>query len=180
MKHSAKTIIEALTRNYEKSAKYLVPNIYAFVHAYGETDFLVVNQKGFCYDIEVKISRADYLADFKKEKKHSILANAHYTLPYRYGTGKKSKRSRFVEEGKPIFVKTRPNRFYYAVPTGLVTKQEVPAYAGLLYVDELGDVTKVKEAKLLHKNKLNIEKLLCRKFYFYWMNAKNDLEICKG
>jgi len=56
---------------------------------------------------------------------------------------------------------------------------DVPEYAGLLYVTKDGMVTKVKESQILHKNKLNIEKMLCRKFYFYWKNAEDAIEIVK-
>lgn len=49
--------------------------------------------------------------------------------------------------------KLLPNKFFYAVPTGLISKEEVPDYAGLIYVDELGNCTKIKDGKFLHKDK---------------------------
>jgi len=182
MNYNSKTIADILFNNYEKSAKYLISNIYAFSHAYGETDFLVVNQSGFCYDIEIKISRADFKADFKKGKKHSILKDGVYRNSWKTAVLDPSGKKKWtmVPKHKEIKATQYPNRFYYAVPTGLIKVEELPEYAGLLYIDEIKGVTKIKEAPLLHKTKLNVEKLLCRKFYFRWMNAKSALEICKG
>jgi hypothetical protein len=179
MKYTAKFIDKALHDKYFKSANYVVSNVYAFHNAYKETDFLVANHSGYCYDIEVKVTRADFKADFKKVKKHSILEFGTYQNSWRTGIKDASGKRKMVAKYKDIKVKSYPNRFYFATPPGLITVDELPSYAGLLEVDELGKVTKVKEAKLLHKDKLNIEKLLCRKFYFRWMNVKNALEICK-
>jgi hypothetical protein len=38
-----------------------------------------------------------------------------------------------------------------------------------MYANEFG-VTTIKEPKFLHKDKLNLEKPLCDKFYYYWKN----------
>lgn len=58
-----------------------------------------------------------------------------------------------------------PNRFFYAVPEGLITKEEVPAYAGLLYVTPKG-VVQIKAAPLLHSVKMDLTKILLDKFYY--------------
>ena len=185
MKFTSKFIDEALFDKYLKSAKYIVSNIYAFNSAYGETDFFVANSSGYCYDIEIKVTRADFKADFKKRRKHSILKSGTYRNNWETATqGPLDSNNRrtwlHVKKHKDIQAKQYPNRFYFAVPEGLISVDEVPDYAGLIYVDEYGNVSKVKEGKLLHKTKMNVEKLLCTKFYHRMLNAKNALEICKG
>lgn len=158
---------------YYKGARYVVPNIYLFNHPYTETDLLVVKENGMTYDIEIKISKSDFKADFKKVKKHEILKDGFFKRKkdsYVKLEGQ-SRRKKF-KAGEPI-PGERPNRFYYAVPEGLITKKEVPDYAGLLYITRTGKIKKIKEGKLLHKDKLDVEPRLCRKFYFYWLNCKN-------
>lgn len=175
MKYTAKFIDEALRNYYDKQSKYMVSNIYAFDPYYGETDLLInKTSNGYTYDIEIKVSRGDFMADFKKVAKHSILESGHYFRVYTRGKNKGLLRS-----NKPTNAKQRPNRFYFAVPDGMVAPEEVPIYAGLLYIGSKGEITKIKESKLLHKTKLNIEKLLCRKFYFYWLNTRDKLKDVK-
>ena len=41
-----------------------------------------------------------------------------------------------------------------------------------MYVNELG-VRIVKESKFIHKDKLELIKPLCDKFYYYWKNARS-------
>lgn len=166
---TAKDIIVALESNYQ-TADFTVPNIYFFGHPYSETDFLVVQKSGYIYDIEIKISRSDFRADFKKEDKHSILSTGAYISKHNSFYFKDDKRIR-VAKGQPI-PKSRPNRFYYAVPEGLIKKSEVPKYAGLLYIKPSGSVVKVKEAPLLTKEKTAFHEVLARKFYYSYLELK--------
>lgn len=108
-----------------------------------ESDYLCITQAGYVYECEVKISRADFKNDKKKENKHLIL------------------------EGKVESL--RPNYFYYAVPDGLISPDEVPENCGLIYVKPWG-ITVVKDAPILRKEKSDINELnLPNKFYYsYW------------
>lgn len=179
MKFNAKFIDTALRNYYESQALYMVSNIYAFHSRYQETDFLVVKTNNkYCYDIEIKVSVADFKADFKKTQKHDILEKGGYKSKHATFKTVKGKRKKYPA-GRLIKTDERPNRFYFAVPEGLIQPEDVPDYAGLLYVTKSGQVTKVREGKLLHKKKLNIEKMLCRKFYFYWLNTLDAVEIVK-
>jgi hypothetical protein len=179
MKFNAKFIDTALRKYYDNQALYMVSNIYAFHSRYQETDFLVVKANNrYCYDIEVKVSVSDFRADFKKTQKHDILEKGGYKAKHVTFKTVKGKRKKYPA-GRMIKVNERPNRFYFAVPEGLIKAEDVPDYAGLLYVSKTGIVTKIKESKILHKKKLNIEKMLCRKFYFYWLNALDAVEIVK-
>ena len=106
-------------------------------------DFLSVLHSGYCQEIEVKISKGDFKADFKKPK-HKLIRS------------KPSGWDRKVA-----------NRFYYAVPKGLLTIKDVPSYAGLIYVDR-NSVVVVKKAPLLHKVKFDFRKILFNKVYYYY------------
>jgi hypothetical protein len=70
-----------------------------------EADIFELTRSGYLYEYEVKISRADFFAEKKK-------------------TGKVEK----LKDG------SRCNYFYYLVPDGLITADECPDYAGLIYV----------------------------------------------
>lgn len=170
---TAKEVEKHLKKYYDKQALYIVPNIYALDGRYGETDLFVVKSSNrFCYDIEIKVTKSDFKADFKKKFKHTILQEGCLISKYNtYRTNMEGKRVRY-KQGAPIPMQ-RPNRFYFAVPKDLILKSEVPKYAGLFYIHKNGRVEKIKEAPLLHKEILDIEKLLCRKFYFYWLNELN-------
>lgn len=122
------------------NAHYLVNNVYFFGGGYKETDLLVIQKSGLIFDIEIKISRSDYLADFNKLEKHSILS------------------------GKSV-VEYFPNKFYYAVPEGLIKSEEIPTYAGLIYIKG-NHAYEIKAAPFLHKNKLEFRKRLADKFYY--------------
>lgn len=151
---NSKAITTALYNYYLKSNKYCVQNIYFFDDC-GEEDFLVVKHNGYTYSFEIKISRSDYKADFKKAKRHSIFEKGFITFDYRHyreGGGK------LHEIGEKI-PRKRPNRFFYVYPQ---------------------DLLKVKEAPFLHKvkffnfaeEKLKTEEKLCNKFYYAYLELK--------
>jgi hypothetical protein len=58
-----------------------------------------------------------------------------------------------------------PHCFYYACPEGLIKPQEVPDYAGLIYIGESGARIIVK-APFMHKRDCNITSVLLSKFYY--------------
>jgi hypothetical protein len=133
---------------------------YQFVNSYlfqWESDFFAVSKSGYCYEIEVKISKSDFFNDFKKtfyfkgEKrlKHSLLSDENY--------------------------KYRPNKFAFAVPSGLITLDDLPDKRyGLFYISEssLSRFTVVREPKFLHKEKLMDDYRFIRGMLdkFYWIN----------
>ena len=110
----------------------------------GECDVLSITQSGMVYEYEIKISRSDYKADFKKTFKHKILSNHPEIQKYYYANHK-------------------PNFFYYVVPEGLITIKELPEYAGLIYCKvsdrtyEGYEIIKIKNAPKLFKDKASME-----------------------
>lgn len=67
-----------------------------------------------------------------------------------------------------------PNKFYYACPEGLIQKEEVPKYAGLIWIIN-GKAEIVKKAPSIHKEKLNLDKVLLEKFYWKSVNLEKKL-----
>lgn len=131
------------------SVKYFMENLNVYDW---ESDVLKITKSGYAYEFEIKISRADFKNDFKhKKKKHTLFENK--------------------ENSSKI-----PNYFYYVVPEGLVSEEEIPEYAGLIYV--LGTIIgngkvyyqflEIKKAPKLHSNKIDeINLNLIDKFYIH-------------
>ena len=99
------------------------------------------------------------------------LGNIAWTPPYRFksahdlthGASKGYRRGFFSKKAKCL----KANKFFYAVPEGLVTKDEVPDYAGLIYIDCGLNAYKVKDAKFIHKEKLDATKVFNKMYYSY-------------
>lgn len=102
---------------------------------YHECDVFQLRNSGICIEYEIKISRQDYLNDFKKYQSIYV------------GRGERRKKYKHEELAAG---RTSCNRFYFVVPAGLVKKEELPAYAGLLYFEH-GKLRVIKSAPLIHK-----------------------------
>ena len=72
----------------------------------------------------------------------------------------------------------RPNYFYYAVPEGMIQPEEVPEYAGLIWIlKEYSYIRQSyvikKQAPQLHKQKYKDAELnLGEKFYYNWQSDR--------
>ncbi len=137
-------ITKIINAKYAGNCKYKCANIYVFAW---ESDFFVQKFNGYTYEFEVKISRSDFFNDFKKTDKHEAM--------------------------KGNLKRRLPNKFYYVVPSGLINTDEVPDYAGLIYVDGFHMVT-VKEAPFFHKEKHKLDDELCMKFYSRWNDLRQE------
>lgn len=139
-------------RGWKSNPKFIVENLYVFDW---ESDMLIKTRSGYWYEVECKISFADFKNDFKhKRQKHELLK-----------TGGEKHR--------------RPNYFYYCVPWYLSEKvlSLLPDYAGLIVLTENGRLNEVKRAPCLHKQKYTNEELkLCDKFYYAYRNWKRNME----
>lgn len=60
-----------------------------------------------------------------------------------------------------------PNQLYFACPENMIKVEEVPDYAGLLYLKD-GFIELIKKAPYIHKRKQDLDKVLLRKFYNLW------------
>lgn len=86
-----------------------------------ECDMFSITTALYFHEIEVKVSRADFRADFRKEEKHLVLA------------GKAAKEILTSIGWKPREL-CPPRTFHYACPEGLLSESDVPEYAGLIWV----------------------------------------------
>lgn len=148
--HTESTIQETL-KGFISSARFRLTNLYVFGW---ESDILFFTNSNYTYEIEIKISRADYKNDLKKTAKHDYL--------------------------KDQTKKNKPNYFYYAVPENLIGLNEVPSYAGLIYITKYS-YRIVRDAPKINKEKLDPNKLnLVDKFYYNFLNVRNELILLKN
>jgi len=73
-----------------------------------ESDIIAVTKTGYLVEYEVKISRADFLADRRKTKWKEYA----------------------------IFYDKAPKHFYYIIPEGIAKIEELPSFAGLITFTE--------------------------------------------
>ena len=122
--------IQAVLFRYliERGHTFIAPNCCALGY---EADLISVTSSGLCWEFEIKVSSSDFYCDAKKGK-HKWYMKALY--------GSLRKPESYV-----------PSRFYYVVPEGLVSHEDIPEHAGLMeLVGEGCSVQTVKTAPRLH------------------------------
>lgn len=92
-----------------------------FHMTYGECDLLTITQAKFAYEFEIKLSKADFRADFKKAQKHKALSTGQ---PQGYWA------SHHVSKNHAAISWQIPARFYYVTPHDMITHEDIPPYAG--------------------------------------------------
>jgi len=132
-----------------------IPNI---DNIYGEMDVLRLTRNGYTYEYEIKLTLADFKADFKKQRKHAAYLQAFYTRTTKL----------------PI-----PNYFTYVAPPKIIDIKEVPIYAGVYEIQN--ELVCVKKPPLIHRQKMEeywlkkiAQSLNIRYLYNYWYKLKND------
>lgn len=114
-----------------------------FGHTVFEMDIASLTKSGMLMEFEVKVSRSDFLADKNKRKKYGL--------------------SKFEMYSKPLGYESRcPNYFFYVCREGLIKKDEIPPFAGLLYVNEENRIGLIKKAKRLHRIPADKQKILAK------------------
>ena len=125
----------------QSNIKYIAENLYIYTW---ESDLWIMTKSDITYEFEIKISKADFKNDFKhKTEKHALLENKNNHL-------------------------IKPNYFYYAVPENLIKEEDVPEYAGLIYMKDIYPYFEIiKQAPKLTDSKYDKEQLnLLEKFYY--------------
>jgi hypothetical protein len=163
---TSKQIISGWIENVlrERQQNRVFPNIFL---GHFEADILEITKAGYSYEYEVKVSRADFKQDVLKRKynilKHDLLKNGSHV-----------------------------NYFSYVVPEGLILIDEVPEFAGLIYVkpyearysDSKGTYIKhrlftkvIKSPVKLSKDKFAPESLMkCYESTYYRFHARKESE----
>ncbi len=149
--HTEDSIVKLLRQRFNQGYTYRINN--AFIYAPDwECDFFCMNRDGYAFEFEIKISRADFQNDFQKYK-HIL-----FKKPDKHGL-------------------LLPNKFYYVVPEGMVTAEEIPKYAGLIYIT--GHANVIKRAPFIHKAKRDYRKILCDKFYDRYIAQRREFVTAK-
>ncbi len=110
-----------------------------------ECDLFYVTAAGFMREYEIKISVADFRADFGKGGEDVRL------LPGRGFQKVGHNKHQRLEADDPH----GPRQFWYVVPEGLITAADVPDHAGLMYVStKRYRPSVVRDAPVLHSEKV--------------------------
>jgi hypothetical protein len=183
--------IQKRLSHFFASKKYDVDGLFVFSW---ESDKLLWTKAGYIYEFEIKISRADYRNDFKhKGEKHLILSSTiarerQQAIQQDLFEQKKKEHPYWSDNDiqrvygdteRIIKGRKMPNYFYYAVPEGMIQPEEVPPYAGLVWMAKeyryCGGIIIKKKAPMLHKTKYTDGELnLGEKFYYNWLTARRN------
>lgn len=137
-----KDIENALAKTYlEKKHNPVCENFKGA--GYAECDLISISGSDYIYEFEVKISRGDFKKDSEKVIKHKYLNESYAT---------KIQKKRRTKKVSKI-----PNYFSYVCPQDMIKEDEIPPYAGLVYVDENFNFTVIKKAPKLHNDKADIK-----------------------
>lgn len=195
--------IQQVLNKFMPSPKYNVDGLFVFRW---ESDKLMWTKAGYIYEFEIKISRADYKNDFKHKIEKHLLLNSKLKEPSEqlqqtlFDNLLKLKQKRYpnitMDQVKKECIchlpeNTRlPNFFYYVVPVGMLKPDEVPPYAGLIYINTdkepkhyrgkpdkwIYNFSIMRPAPKLHKTKYTDAELnLSEKFYYNWQATKQAL-----
>jgi hypothetical protein len=135
-KLDAKEITSLMGRMlFEKGHSPIAPNFMTYnMH---ECDIISVTKDNYTYEYEIKVSLADFKADFRKVKKHEWLASGKGVIAHQ---GKR----------KGQITHLICNYFYYVCPACLISEDLIPSYAGLIWVHYDGRIDYKKTAPRLH------------------------------
>jgi len=131
-----------------------------------ESDFISITKAGYMHEVEVKISRHDFKADFEKSsrkwdfkaKKDKVLIKHEAIKAGEYG------------------LKT----FSFATPEGLLSRKEIPEYCGHYEVNENGLVITLKDPPILNNpKKIDENELHSLKNFYKWRWRKLYFEGIK-
>jgi hypothetical protein len=108
-----------------------VKNVYMFYNGKHELDYLGVRRSDhYTFEVEIKVSKWDYLKDQKKVLKHGLLE-------------------------KLYDVEQIPNYFWYCLTEPIYNyvkkHEEIPDYAGMAVVTRANTLRIVKKAEILHR-----------------------------
>ena len=144
-----------LYRALWQQSELMVPNCCVFGW---EADMLRVTKAGYVWEYEIKISRADYLADTDKTRKHEILSTG--------GT---------EEWTGELLVRDRPRHFIYLMPAGIAQAAEMPDYAGFVQLEPQNNgvwrLAVIKPPPALGKGKITDEQrlqMLLSTYHRFW------------
>lgn len=147
----------------------MAPNI--FLWPPFESDLVRVTKSGYAIEYEIKLTKSDFKADFKKRKlKYEGFDGRHV---------KYSSRSKYdwLLEGNGA------TEFYYVFPKDLIKHEDVPEWAGIIEVSENRiHLDVIRKSKRLNKTCVSDQKLkdiYTSCYYRYWseVSKRNTNQI---
>lgn len=145
---TSKDMSSAFYRSQNTRFEMVAPNIYMdWNHC--EMDLLCLRKSGYIDEVEIKITKADYLADFKKTMSIKV-GEKHIGANIFHPRYEDLLKHDLIPTGE-----TKANRFSFLIPESLIDKCDIPDYSGLYVYTEYGSVMEKKEAPLLHKKKIS-------------------------
>lgn len=143
---TASNLQQAFYRSEKHRYDLLVANV--FIKGWLECDLIGVRLNGHVDEIEIKVSRSDFKADFAKvvpmqegKPGAELVHEGHLTFW-------QAKKHDLLADGQ-----SSVNRFWFMTPLGLLTESDIPEHAGLIEVTKTGSLRTTKQAPLLHKQK---------------------------
>lgn len=182
--HNEQSIVDLVARNQTSfctSYDLVVPN--CFTSFDNEADLFAIRKSGLCDEFEIKVSRSDFLNDFKKVVNYRNVESWNDENP-EHGDRKwlfdnqvdfhnrrliapwqKKKHEALTDGDMPC------NYFWYILKDGIASIDEVPEFAGVFFVKDDGTLMRGRSAKKLHGKKLDFEfrfKIARKLGYRFW------------
>jgi len=119
---------------------------------FSEMDVAKLTSTDYIYEYEIKVSRGDFLKEVKNftEKIDRQKYWKHLMMLESFN----SKKKKYKRKTNSI-----ANKYYFVCPENMICENEILEHQGLIYVDENFNFNIIKEAKFLHKDKINIKTL---------------------
>ena len=168
---NCREIERAICSHYE-SHKWLMPT--TTPPGWWECDMFSLTQSDYMNEFEIKTSRSDFFADFKKNVDGWAAVRMRGKNPYGLKQGEYDALSRPILKHQLLSegFERGPSRFWFCTPTRLVRPREIPCYAGHLEFYKRGKThirTIVrKKAPFLHREKFSEKRLKVLVGRIYW------------
>ncbi|MEM0550382.1 MULTISPECIES: hypothetical protein [Aeromonas] len=143
---TAKNLQIAFYQAHKDRFELLVANV--VIKRWLECDLIGVRRNGQVEEVEIKLSRSDFKADFDKIVPMKAGQPGAQTIQEGHLTLAQAKKHDLLASGlSPI------NFFWFMAPKGLLSADDIPAHAGLIEVTRTGSLQVTVVAPLLHKHK---------------------------
>lgn len=184
---TAKQIQHALYAQFGQQSQMMIPN-YTPRHWF-EADMIRITKSGFMDEFEIKVSVSDFKADALKGSSEYELRRWQHLTPEQLasrGLDTRTKHERLAAGD------TRgPCRFWFAVPEELLTKLEIPEWAGVVTFRPWGKIARMngphgagrfKQAPKRHRERAEASILEHARsvFYYRYWNIRQGQEEVKA
>lgn len=171
---SARKIQQAIFQQFVSSSSLLMPCYTP--RAWYECDVWRVTKAGLAVEYEIKLTRADFLADRRKRSR----TRHRYVDGQWQRTVPRTKHERLAESDP-----AGPSRFFFVLPVGVVPVEAIPEWAGLIECQEIGQqviIHQVRAARKLHAvpaDERSIKAAFRNSYYRMWSYMGCDLAAGK-